>query len=188
MHREHFILVRLTLLLPLVLLVTAVSHCLLARNRLVTLVSSFHRYSKLNRIIKYLGTLKKTQEFRPPFTSTPSCSLRNLKENQQVKLSVQYPSKSLNKTLHGTYQNNGKAQARGIPSRMATAMMNCPPVRNQIVEKVMKVVSHEISDLRSKTNPSLLRKTGKEDLKKFNYRVSKTSQILRLIFHETDRR
>ena len=109
-----------------------------------------------------------TQDFLPPLTSTPSCSSANFKESQQVRLSVQYPSKSLNKTLQGTYQNVGKALAHGVPSRIATAVMNCPPVRNHIVEKVMKVVSKEASGLCSKTNPSLLRKTGKEDLEKFD--------------------
>lgn len=70
--------------------------------------------------------VEKTQEFRPSFTSTLSCLLRNLKENQQVRLSVQYPSKSLSKWLHGTYQNISKAQAHGIRSRMPTAVKNCP--------------------------------------------------------------
>ena len=81
---------------------------------------------------------------------------------------MQYSSKNLNKTLHGTYQNVAKAVAHGVPSRIATAVMNCPPVRNHIGEKVMKVVSKEVTGLCSKTNPSLLRKTGKEDLEKFD--------------------
>ena len=58
--------------------------------------------------------------------------------------------------------------AHGIPSRIATAVMNCPSVREQIVGKVVKVVSKEVTGLCSKTNPSLLRKTGKEDLEKFD--------------------
>ena len=45
-----------------------------------------------------------TQDFRPPLTSTPSRLSVNLKENQQVRISVQYPSKNLNKTLHGAYE------------------------------------------------------------------------------------
>lgn len=89
-------------------------------------------------------------------------------ETRQVRLSMQYPSKSLNKTLHGTYQNVGKALAHGVPSRIAAAVMNCLPVRNHILEKVMKVVSKEVTGLCSKTNPSLVRKTGKKDLEKFD--------------------
>ena len=108
------------------------------------------------------------QDFRPSLTSTPSCSTADPKENTQVRLSVQYPSKTLNRTLCGMYQNVGKAVAHGVPSRIATAVMNCPPVRDHVVEKVMKAVSKEVTGLCSKTKPSLLRKTGKEDLAKFD--------------------
>ena len=101
--------------------------------------------------------------FRPGLTSTPSSS-----NCDQVKLSVQYPSKNVNKTLHGTYQAIGKALAHGVPSRIAGAIMNCKSVRNHVVEKVMKIVSKEVSDLCSKRNPSLLRKTEKADLEKFD--------------------
>ena len=108
------------------------------------------------------------QDFRPSLTSTPSVSSADPKENTQLRLSVQYPSKKLNRTLSGTYQNVGKAVAHGVPSRIATAVMNCPPVRDHVVEKVMKAVSKEVTGLCSKTKPSLLRKKGKEDLTKFD--------------------
>ena len=122
------------------------------------------------RVFPHVGT---TQDFRPPLTSTPSCSSANFsgnsrEETQQVRLSVQYPSKSLKKTLHGSYQNVGKALAHGVPLRIATALMNCLPVRNHILGKVMKVVSNEVTGLSSKANPSILRKTGKKDLEKFD--------------------
>ena len=122
------------------------------------------------RVFPHVDT---TQDFRPPLTSTPSCSSANLNENsrvetQQVRLYMQYPSKSLNKTLHGSFQNVGKALAHGVPSRIATAVMNCLPVRNHILGKAMKVVSNEVTGLCSKANPSILRKTGKKDLEKFD--------------------
>ena len=74
-------------------------------------------------------------DFHPPLTSTRSCSSANLSEKsrmetQQVRLSVQYPSKSLNK-------NVGKALAHGVPSRIATAVMNCLPVRNQSFSRLL---------------------------------------------------
>ena len=81
-----------------------------------------------------------------------------------MRLSVQYPSKKLNRTLSGTYQNVSKAVAHGVPSRIATAVMNCPPVRDHVVEKVIKVVSKEATGLCSKKKLSLLGKMGKEDL------------------------
>ena len=55
-------------------------------------------------------------------------------ETQQVRLSVQYPSKSLNK-------NVGKALAHGVPSRIATAVMNCLPVRNQSFSRLLLLLS-----------------------------------------------
>ena len=104
-HRKHFNFAQVTLLLPLVLLLFAVSHYLPVRTRLVTFVEPFHRfYSELVRIIEYFRTLKQHKIFRPPLTSTPSRLSVNLKENQRVRISVQYPSKNLNKTLHGTYE------------------------------------------------------------------------------------
>ena len=97
--------------------------------------------------------LGSSQEFRPSLTSTPT-STREQNVNQ-VKLSVQYSSKPLNKKLSGAYQTIGKALAHGVPSRIAGAIMNCQPVRKQIVEKVMKIVSKEVTGLCSKTNPSV---------------------------------
>ena len=83
--------------------------------------------------------LGSSQEFRPALTSTPT-SAREQNVNQ-VKLSVQYSSKPLNKKLSEAYQTIGKALAHGVPSRIAGAIMNCQPVRKQIVEKVMKIIS-----------------------------------------------
>ena len=134
-------------------------------NPLSHVLSPIQKAGSSYRVFPHVQTV---QDFLPPLTSTPSCLSENRKESQNVRLSVQYPSKNLNKTLHGTYQNVRKALAHGVPSRIATAVMDCPSVRNHIVEKVMKVVSKEVTGLCSKTNPSLLRKTGKEDLEKFD--------------------
>ena len=74
----------------------------------------------------------------------------------------------MNKKLQGTYENIGKALVHGVPSRIAGAIMNFLPVKRHIIEKVLKVASKEVAGLCSKTNPSLLRKTGKGDLEKFD--------------------
>ena len=74
----------------------------------------------------------------------------------------------MNKKLQGTYEDIGKALVHGVPSRIAGAIMNCLPVKKHVIEKVMKVVTKEVADLCSKTNPSLLRKSGKGDLEKFH--------------------
>ena len=70
-------------------------------------------------------------EFRPQFyTSTPVSS--SAPANHQVKVSVQYPSKIVNKKLQGTYENIGKALVHGVPSRIAGAIMNCLPVKKHV--------------------------------------------------------
>lgn len=104
-------------------------------------------------------------------TSTPRNMSRNSEGNSQtsnVKLSISYPSKSVNKFLQGSYQLIGKALACGIPSRIANAAMNCQPVRKHIVEKTLGILKKEVMELCSKKNPSLLRKSSKEGLTDFD--------------------
>lgn len=104
-------------------------------------------------------------------TSTPRNISRSSEGNSQpsnVRLSISYPSKTVNKSLHGSYQLIGKALAHGVPSRIANAAMNCQPVRKHIVEKTLGILKKEVMELCSKTNPSLLRKSSKEGLTDFD--------------------
>ena len=98
-------------------------------------------------------------------TSTPRNKSRNSEDNSQtsnVKLSISYPSKNVNKTLHGSYELIGKALVHGIPSRIANAAINCQPVRKHIVEKTLGILKKEVMELCSKKNlryfESLVRK------------------------------
>ena len=98
-------------------------------------------------------------------TSTPRNTSRISECNSQtsnVKLSISYPSKIVNKSLHGSYQLIGKALVHGIPSRIAKAVMNCQPVRKHIVEKTLGILKREVMELYSEKNPSLLPKSSKE--------------------------
>lgn len=104
-------------------------------------------------------------------TSTPRKISRNSEGNSQtsnVKISISYPSKNVNKSLQGSYELIGKALAHGIPSRIANAAMNCQPVRKHIVEKTLGILKKEVMELCSKKNPSLLRKSSKEGLTDFD--------------------
>ena len=104
-------------------------------------------------------------------TSTPRNLSRNSEGNSQtsnVKVSISYPSKSVNKSIDGSYQLIGKALVHGIPSRIANAAMNCQPVRKHIVEKTLGILKKEVMELCSKKNPSLLRKSTKEGLTDFD--------------------
>ena len=106
----------------------------------------------------------------PILTSTPVSSCSNVKTSTTSKtvLTVEYPSKTINKTLCGSYQAIGKALAHGVPSQIAYAVMKNPTLRNHVMEKTLKILSKEVAALCSTKNPSLLRKSGKEDLAKFD--------------------
>ena len=105
-------------------------------------------------------------------TSTPVQSTKRTKlaeaPSGAVKITVNHPSKTVTKILDNTYETLGKSLFYGPPSRIATAVMNCLPLREEIIRKVLDVVAKEVSDLCSTSNPSILRKCSKEDLVKFD--------------------
>jgi len=86
-----------------------------------------------------------------------------------VKLSVHYDSKTVNKTLPKEYELLGKALAHGPPQRIAKAILNCLTLKKLVIEKVLRLVCSEASDLCSRKEPSLLRKTGKSDIVNFSF-------------------
>ena len=114
----------------------------------------------------------------PIVTSTPIASKsasrshqNNPREPSKTVLTVHYPSKTMNRTLSGSYLTIGKALAHGVPSQIANAVMKNPTLRNHVIENTLKIVSKEVAALCSQKNPSLLRKTWKtwkEDLAKFD--------------------
>ena len=110
----------------------------------------------------------------PILTSTPIASKtasnhhNSTSETTKTVLTVQYPSKTVNKPLNGSYQTIGKALAHGVPSQIANAIMKNPTLRNHVIEKTLRVLSKEVAALCSKKNPSLLRKSSKEDLINFD--------------------
>ena len=106
----------------------------------------------------------------PMLTSTP-ISGRGSRATSQVKVSFKYLSKNVNKTLSSAYQSIGKALAHGVPSQIAGAIMNCQPLRQHVIKKVLKIASKEVIGLCSKSNPSMLRKTGKADLVNFDFEL-----------------
>ena len=123
------------------------------------------------------GQLTATPSPLPMFTSTPVASKASYnprdKSSEATKtvLTVQYPSKTLNKTLSGSFQAIGKALAHGVPSQIANAVMKNPTLKNHIIENTLKTLSKEVASLCSTNNPSLLRKSSKEDLTKFDFQL-----------------
>ena len=73
--------------------------------------------------------------FTPIASNAASNNLTNTSETPKTLLSVQYPSKTMNKTHCGSYQTIGKALTHIIPSQIANAVMKNPTLRNHVVEK-----------------------------------------------------
>lgn len=86
-----------------------------------------------------------------------------------VKISVNYDSKTVNKTLPKEYELLGKALAHGPPQRIAKAIFKCFDLKKLVIEKVLRLVCSEASHLCSRKEPTLLRKTGKSDIVNFSF-------------------
>ena len=124
---------------------------------------------------RYLGEELVKQAFSAPLmSSTPVATKKSSTQNHPtetttVKLSVNYPSKTVNRTLPQEYEALGKALIHGPPSRIATAVLKCAPVSPLLIEKVLRILKTEVGDLCSRKNPSLLRKCAKDDLVNFDF-------------------
>ena len=110
------------------------------------------------------------------FTSTPvtkpSLEKNSLnKTNTNVTITVEYPSKTVNKTLTSEFEAIGKAITHGPPSRIAKAVFKCESIRTLVIEQVLRAVSNEVDNLCPKKDPSLLIKNEKDDL--INYDMLK---------------
>ena len=86
-----------------------------------------------------------------------------------MKISVNYPSKPVNKVLNKEYEALGKAVVHGPPSRIATAVRKCAPLTHLVIEKVLRSLKTEVGDIWSKKKPSLLRNCTKEALTTFGF-------------------
>ncbi|KAK3754574.1 hypothetical protein QZH41_017326, partial [Actinostola sp. cb2023] len=84
---------------------------------------------------------------------------------------INYACKTVNKILDVRYEALGKALFHGPPSRIATAVIRCEPVRKEVVKKILGIVKNEVDDLCSRQKPSMLRKSGKDDLMKFDMQL-----------------
>ena len=117
-----------------------------------------------------------------PFTSTPinkakTLSLSDFEQTEtesvpvekktKVSLTVQYPSKTIRKELIDDFEILGKAIAHGSPQRIARAVLKNSTVKKYILEKVLKLLTLQVSGLCSRRKPSLLRSKTKNELSSF---------------------
>ena len=110
-------------------------------------------------------------------TSTPVTANLSLHSSLQaepyrssaVKLSIFYPSKTVNKCLASEYEAIGKALIYGPPQRIANAVVKCKSLTKHVVQSVHRLLSNEVCGLCSRSNPSLLRKCDRESLVNFSF-------------------
>lgn len=118
------------------------------------------------------GSFSVLNFFVPPLTSTPAAKAKPndaISTTTTVKLTINYPSKEVEKVLSEEYQAIGKALAFGAPKRLAKAVVKCKALTKHVAETLLNTVNAEVSGLCSRNNPSLLRKCEQSDLKKFSF-------------------
>lgn len=107
----------------------------------------------------------------PVSTSTPATSTftKPNTRGSKIKITVEYPSKTLNTVPATELEPLCKAIIHGPASRIAKAALKCKLLTAEIIAQVLNIVSSEVSGLCSKKKPSLLRNNKKEELA--NYRM-----------------
>ena len=115
-------------------------------------------------------------DFQPPLASTPQKSkstskprnVENASEKTFVSVKVHWKSKESSKILPEDLEFLGKMLCRGTYTQIARAAWRCRRIREQIVVQFLKDIDRECSNMCSKKDPSMLRRTGKEDILDFS--------------------
>ena len=111
----------------------------------------------------------KTPHSLPDFEQTETESVP-VEKKTKVSLTVQYPSKTIRKELIDDFAILGKAIAHGSPQRIARAVLKNSTVKKYILEKVLKLLTLQVSGLCSRRKPSLLRSKTKNELSSFEFK------------------
>ena len=95
-----------------------------------------------------------------------------------LKVSVKWPSEKYprERELNDDLAALGIALVRGTYTQMATAIFNIKPLKQSIMQCLLKELSRESAKLTSKKYPSILRKTLTDDMR--NFKVDNVSKEL----------
>lgn len=103
-------------------------------------------------------------------TTQPQTNADCSKETK-VSIKIEYPSKTMLKTLTGDSAKLAIALGRGTSAlNVAKTILKSDEFRENIVSKVMNMVSSECDALCSRKNPSILRRSSKTDLENFSFK------------------
>jgi hypothetical protein len=113
-------------------------------------------------------------EFEPQLTSTPKKTkkpraVENVpRKSSYVLVKVHWESKESSRILPDDLESLGKMLCRGTYTQIALAAWRCQRVREQIVILFLREIDRECSNVCSRKNPSILRRTSKEDIVEFS--------------------
>ena len=94
-----------------------------------------------------------------------------------VSVTVQWRSRTSSRTLPHDLQSLGKMLCRGTYLQVARAAWRCAKVRERIILLFLKEINRECKAMCSRKSPSILPKTGKEDI--VNFLLTKLDNELR---------
>ena len=89
-------------------------------------------------------------------------------QKSTVTITLTYPSKTIKQELTGEYEVIGKALIHKNSLAIAKAVLRSKDVRNKVVERILRILQEEINGLCSSRNPSILRKSTRDDLINFD--------------------
>lgn len=111
---------------------------------------------------EYIMNLWKTKLF------TPSISTNTF----HTKVTLNYPgcAREFKATLGKDLQTLGKALARrGTYKQIADAAFRCPSLKTCLITNTLQALGKECNDLCSRKTPSLLRKSGPDEMENFSF-------------------
>ena len=91
--------------------------------------------------------------FPQVITSSPNTKENQPKSETKTKVIVEYPSKTINKTLSGDMEPIVKALAHGPTTRIAKTIIKYKSLRKEVITQVLRVVLSEMNQLCSRKNP-----------------------------------
>ncbi len=103
----------------------------------------------------------------PDFKQTET---ESAKRETKVSLTVHYPSKTIQKELTDDFASLGKAIAHGSSQRIARAVLKNDTLKKYVLEKVLKLLTLQVSGLCSRRKPSILRSKTKDELAGFEFK------------------
>jgi hypothetical protein len=133
-------------------------------------ISQQNRFSLVMKAFPYV-------QFEPTKSSTASIKKKRIPNTvgstvtdgvSKVSITVEFPSKTVRKELSAELSSLGKALVFGPDDRIARAVMKNPILNRSVANLVLKKLGEELNGVCARKNPSILRKSAKDDILNFS--------------------